>query len=73
MICDACHGQPSFPPCEECGGCGIAHCCDGLVECPSAGDPTSPEKPASDQSSRGARLQGNPPGRFSNSIVKSYE
>lgn len=20
-------------PCPECGGCGVAHCCDGLVEC----------------------------------------
>jgi hypothetical protein len=19
-------------PCPDCGGCGIAHCCDGLVE-----------------------------------------
>jgi hypothetical protein len=33
MICEACHGQQAFPPCPECGGCGIAHCCDGLVEC----------------------------------------
>ena len=36
MICEACHGQQTFPPCPECGGCGIAHCCDGLVECSSA-------------------------------------
>jgi hypothetical protein len=20
-------------PCPECGGCGVAHCCDGLVAC----------------------------------------
>lgn len=26
MICEACHGQQTFPPCPECGGCGIAHC-----------------------------------------------
>ena len=22
-----------FVPCPECGGCGVAHCCDGLVAC----------------------------------------
>ena len=38
MICEACHGQQTFPPCPECGGCGIAHCCDGLVECPTTGN-----------------------------------
>jgi hypothetical protein len=25
-------------PCPECGGCGRAHCCDGLREQPSDGD-----------------------------------
>ena len=44
MICEACHGQQAFPPCPKCGGCGIAHCCDGLVECQSAGRPTSADK-----------------------------
>jgi hypothetical protein len=33
MICEACHAQQTFPPCPECGGFGIAHCCDGLIEC----------------------------------------
>jgi hypothetical protein len=36
MICEACHGQQTYPPCPECGGCGIGHCCDGLIECPSS-------------------------------------
>jgi hypothetical protein len=44
MICETCHGRQTFPPCPECGGCGIAHCCDGLIECPSGGDPTSTGK-----------------------------
>lgn len=24
-------GRPQ--PCKECGGCGVAHCCDGLQAC----------------------------------------
>lgn len=31
MICEHCHGIPSFPPCLSCGGCGIGHCCEGMV------------------------------------------
>jgi hypothetical protein len=45
MICEACHGQQIYPPCPECGGCGIAHCCDGLVECPSANHTTGNGEP----------------------------
>ena len=43
MICPTCHGKgyvrsPYIPdlglwvhsPCPDCGGCGIAHCCDGI-------------------------------------------
>ena len=49
MICEACHGQQTYPPCPECGGCGIAHCCDGLVECPSSETTTASSKPGLDQ------------------------
>ena len=45
MICEACHGQQTFPPCPECGGCGIAHCCDGLVECPIIGNFANTHRP----------------------------
>ena len=24
------HGLPLLVPCDECGGSGVAHCCDGL-------------------------------------------
>jgi hypothetical protein len=30
MICPTCHGQPLFPPCDDCGGFGLVHCCEGL-------------------------------------------
>jgi len=48
MICDQCHGtgkvfgdqtqrlRSHIIPCPACGGCGIAHCCDG--DQPSARD-----------------------------------
>jgi hypothetical protein len=26
-------GPPLALPCPECGGCGIAHCCDGITAC----------------------------------------
>lgn len=41
MICERCHGEgmvgsdPSgertgkLVPCPDCGGCGVAHCCEG--------------------------------------------
>lgn len=31
MICEFCHNIPQHPPCQACGGSGIAHCCDGPV------------------------------------------
>ena len=39
MRCHLCEGSGMRPsprgltPCPECGGCGVAHCCDGLVAC----------------------------------------
>lgn len=39
MRCNFCDGSGLKPtelgpqPCEECGGCGVAHCCDGLQAC----------------------------------------
>ncbi len=39
MRCNLCDGSgmqrsaSGFTPCPECGGCGVAHCCDGLVAC----------------------------------------
>jgi hypothetical protein len=30
-VCDEHHG---FVPCPDCGGQGIAHCCDGICEQP---------------------------------------
>ena len=39
MRCNLCNGSGMRPspgglaPCPECGGCGVAHCCDGLVAC----------------------------------------
>jgi AraC family transcriptional regulator, regulatory protein of adaptative response / methylated-DNA-[protein]-cysteine methyltransferase len=44
MICDHCHGrhlvlrEGRARPCEECGGLGVLHCCEGL--------PAQPEAPA---------------------------
>jgi hypothetical protein len=29
-------------PCPDCGGTGIAHCCDGVCEQPEAGPPNKP-------------------------------
>jgi hypothetical protein len=33
MICSFCHGNSTFPPCPECGGCGFLHCCEGDRAC----------------------------------------
>ena len=39
MRCNLCDGTGMRPspgggaPCPECGGCGVAHFCDGLVAC----------------------------------------
>ena len=55
MICEACHGQQAFPPCPECGGCGISHCCDGLIEFPPVGRPTSADKQSSEPMSSGGQ------------------
>jgi hypothetical protein len=30
--------QAALIPCPDCGGSGIAHCCDGICEQPSTGD-----------------------------------
>lgn len=36
MICEQCHGTrlvvtaEAVRPCEECGGLGVVHCCEGL-------------------------------------------
>lgn len=34
MRCEPCQGSgwAIGQPCEECGGCGIVHCCEGLIE-----------------------------------------
>lgn len=40
MICDYCHGKHivvvrgKLQPCEECGGMGEIHCCEGLMAQP---------------------------------------
>ena len=37
MICPTCYGDGQTRagfPCEECGGCGTAHCCEGMQEQP---------------------------------------
>lgn len=37
MICEHCHGlgtqltEGKLGPCMSCGGCGIGHCCEGMV------------------------------------------
>ena len=47
MRCDFCEGtgvqvsKNMNRPCEECGGFGILHCCEGLVACPQFGKTTS--------------------------------
>lgn len=37
MRCEACHGtgtpDRSGTPCDDCGGSGVGHCCDGLTAC----------------------------------------
>jgi hypothetical protein len=60
MICEACHGQQTYPPCPECGGCGISHCCDGLVECPSSEVATPSNQPGLDQSRLSGLKQSEP-------------
>ena len=45
VLCERCHGKGVTQtastcgtvraPCPECGGCGILHCCEGLIEQPS--------------------------------------
>lgn len=34
MICPRCEGRNDGFPCELCGGCGVAYCCEGML-----GDP----------------------------------
>ena len=34
---------PIVEPCPDCGGCGLAHCCDGLT---AANETPEPEPPA---------------------------
>jgi hypothetical protein len=34
---------PILGPCPDCGGCGLAHCCDGLT---AANETPEPEPPA---------------------------
>lgn len=44
MQCEACHGSGSVGPlpipCGDCGGSGVAHCCDGIREQLDPGDET---------------------------------
>jgi hypothetical protein len=35
------HAAPPVAPCYDCGGTGIAHCCDGICEQPDADTSTS--------------------------------
>lgn len=54
MLCDTCQwtGRPGFVrsqerpdgkdvliPCPDCGGTGVAHCCDGICEQPQRATP----------------------------------
>ena len=38
MLCPNCYGKgavlvnDNLEPCKECHGCGIIHCCEGLIE-----------------------------------------
>jgi hypothetical protein len=32
------------PPCQDCGGTGIAHCCDGLTACNDAPEHDTPTR-----------------------------
>jgi DnaJ-class molecular chaperone len=57
MRCERCQGLGNLPinftfgdyhattlmPCPDCGGCGVAHCCDGLT---AANETPEPEPPA---------------------------
>lgn len=49
MQCETCHGSGSVGPlpvpCADCGGSGVAHCCDGLQDQRHPGDET-PDWPA---------------------------
>jgi hypothetical protein len=41
VVCDRCHGKrllagpAGMRPCEECGGLGVLHCCEGLQAQPA--------------------------------------
>lgn len=39
MICPTCQSKPQHPPCQECGGTGFSHCCDGPPEQPELRGP----------------------------------
>ena len=36
-------GQTRLIPCPDCGGSGIAHCCDGICEQPNAPSDRAPD------------------------------
>lgn len=46
MICPACDGEgwlltevsEEWIPCDQCGGCGLAYCCEGAPAKPEVGD-----------------------------------
>jgi hypothetical protein len=51
MLCPVCHGQRLVviggrqEPCAECGGLGVLHCCEGLVEQPDfPGEAAGPQR-----------------------------
>ncbi len=52
MLCDRCQGKCVFftegkpQPCEECGGMGIVHCCEGLQAQPEAEAAQGSNRPA---------------------------
>lgn len=45
MLCPSCHGRRLidlggvFVPCQDCGGMGEIHCCEGLVAQPGEPEP----------------------------------
>ena len=42
-------GDPGdMVPCPDCGGQGVAHCCDGICEQPSSGGPAPGQNPGCD-------------------------